>query len=188
VKQNCIFEKCLFKKHNSLNCEGEHIRYYFEEVIGMDPLTETQVRLFKALSPIWKGMVLDRIYQEIYWPRSLSDVLKIDNDLIKYNQEEEDDHLMADWIEPEVERAEWVHRQEDIDKRRRRGEKYEFKKSLQKKDFIHQKMKQSYERNSLNKFIVRDQRKVEQSKKCANKKKGSKSRKSILPINMKGYK
>jgi hypothetical protein len=91
--------------------------YYFEEVMGMDPLTETQVRLFKALSPIWKGIVLDRIYKKIDWTRSLSDVGKIDNTLEIYNQGKEDEHFMTDWVEPEEERAEWASRQENIEKR-----------------------------------------------------------------------
>jgi hypothetical protein len=30
-----------------------------EEVIGMEEVTMTQVRIFEKLSPIWKGMVLE---------------------------------------------------------------------------------------------------------------------------------
>jgi hypothetical protein len=65
-------------------------------------------------------------------------VLKVENNLVVYNQGEKDEYLQTEWIDTEEERVEPAVRQESIEKRRRKGEKYEFKRSYVKKDEIHE--------------------------------------------------
>jgi hypothetical protein len=174
-----------------LSCEREHIRYYLEEVIGMEDVTMTQVIIFEALSPIWKGMVLEKLYDELNWKKEmcLYNIMKIDHELKIYNEGVEGQHLMAGSENPEQIRAVKAAKQEMIDKPKRKYPTYKFKRRAEnKKENIHQILKKEYEKNAMNKFIVRNERKATQARKCVEKRKGPKSKIIVDPTNIKGYK
>jgi hypothetical protein len=91
-KKNCLFDNCKFN-HLDLNYHREfnHTEYYLKEVLGFGDTTVTQIKIFNALSPVWKCMVLERFYYEINWLKSkgLYGILKPDGKLEVY----EDDGL-----------------------------------------------------------------------------------------------
>jgi hypothetical protein len=145
MKQNCIFENCLFGRHESLSCEREHIRYYFEEIIGMDELTLTQIRIFEALSPIWTGMILEKMYEDLGWKNQteLINVLKVDQDLVVYNKDRDDEHLLAEWNMENI-RVDKAVKREMIEKRKERTPKYLFKKRADSdKEKVHNNLRMS---------------------------------------------
>jgi hypothetical protein len=59
--------------------------------------------LFKALSPVWKAMVLDRIYEWIEWINTPKEILKIENRLTIYNEGTKDElYFTENLIEEDV--------------------------------------------------------------------------------------
>jgi hypothetical protein len=62
----------------------------------MDELTEVQIRLFNALSPVWRAIAMDRICEEIEWKNTLKDILKIENKLSIYNKGTKDEYYFAE--------------------------------------------------------------------------------------------
>jgi hypothetical protein len=99
-----------------LICEEEHIRYYFREVIKMDELEEVQVRLFKELSPVWKAMILDRIYEEIEWENTPREIVKIENKFTVYNEGTKDEHYFAENLKEENKERIRMNRNKEIPK------------------------------------------------------------------------
>jgi hypothetical protein len=168
-KENCIFENCLFDKHNSLKCERNHIRYYLEEVIGFEEVTELQIEVFEALSPIWKGMVLERWYYELNWNKScgLQNVLDPKCELVKYNMNKEDEHLIAErYDEGAISKSE-EEKRKIIEERKAAYPLFRFKKKENvRKEVMHERLKANYHRQNRQKFAARDERRDIQAEKC----------------------
>jgi hypothetical protein len=191
-KDNCMFDGCLYEKHNSLNKEEEHTRFYLEEVIGLEGLTETQIRIFHALSPIWKGMVLERFYDEINWEKAhnLIDILKPDGELVVYRNEKNEEHLMIENKDDDLKaKIEETKRKkvDEMEKGKSKPNKYEKMNNVHK-NVIQDLLKKEYERGAINKFVARDQAIVIKVQKRNEKKNNPKAVIKVEPTKIKGYK
>jgi hypothetical protein len=103
--------------------------------------------------------------------------MRLDYDMTVYNEGKDDEHLMAEWERPEQIRVFKACKQEMIDKRKEKHPTYRFKKRADtEKENIQQMLKNQYEKQSINKFIVRDERKTNQSRKCVERRRGRKRR------------
>jgi hypothetical protein len=49
-----------------LTAERRHTEYYFNKILKVGFMIVEQIRIFNALSPIWKIMLPNRIYDEVY--------------------------------------------------------------------------------------------------------------------------
>jgi hypothetical protein len=57
-KKDCIFDNCKFDHLTiAYNHHEHHTEYYLKEIIGIEDITRTRVRIFNALAPVWKCMV-----------------------------------------------------------------------------------------------------------------------------------
>jgi hypothetical protein len=189
-KENCIFENCLFRNHGGLKSEREHIKYYLEEVISMEEVTKTQVKIFEALSPVWKGMVLEKLYKELDWKETcLSNVFGLECELTVYNEGIEGKHFFAENVDEEMKEKTEEKKHKMIEERKVKCPKFVTKKnSKTSKNWLHDRLTTNYARGNRDKFIIRDVRKVDQAEKSSAKRRSPKSKIIVEPTKIKGYK
>jgi hypothetical protein len=66
-KRRCIFEHCNFKGHQALNNGTDHVMFYMKECLNFNFITDTQALVIDALSPIWKVLLMERLYHIVGW-------------------------------------------------------------------------------------------------------------------------
>jgi hypothetical protein len=165
-----------------------------EEVIGKEGLSDTQIRIFNALSPIWKCMVMERFYKEINWIKSngLVDILKPDGNLVIYNKGGDSETLQVEnWDNNEKKEAEKVIQKnlQEMNEKKKDINGNKKNKERLRKDRIQLTLKRQYEKEAINKFIYRDQTKANKSWKCNEKKKnGPRETINVDTAKIKGYK
>jgi hypothetical protein len=63
----CSFKHCNFDRHDSLNIEEEHIKYYMTKVLNWGFVTDIQGKIIEALFSVWKLILFDRLCRKIGW-------------------------------------------------------------------------------------------------------------------------
>jgi hypothetical protein len=99
-----------------------HVKEYFENILHFEDITEEQVTIFLVLSPIWKLLILEKIYEEVDWrvpePKEILDVEK----KVEIYENINDDEVLVvgneDLVSPEIE-AEKENERFKASKRRR---------------------------------------------------------------------
>jgi hypothetical protein len=87
-KDSCKFKHCDYgvnHSHNALNIDVEYAKHNFNSILKVNVMNIDQIRIFNAISPVWKIMLLDRIYNEVYWKDKTSyEILKSENTWEEY--------------------------------------------------------------------------------------------------------
>jgi hypothetical protein len=61
-KRRFLFQHCNFPHIDSLNMGFRYVSYFMKRILHFNFVTDTQIRVIDALSPIWKVLLMNRLY------------------------------------------------------------------------------------------------------------------------------
>jgi hypothetical protein len=134
-------------------------------------------------------MVLERIYAEINWTKSIGliNILKPEGKLAVYNEGKENEQVLIEAENPEVINSKEVELEKNIQEMKNGRKKAAGKERIELKR-IQDMLKKQYEKDAINKFITRNERIVEKRHIYNEKKRNPKAIIEVSPTNIKGYK